>query len=172
MIYTTTIPSPLGKLLVSSDGEHITGLWIQEQKYYAAGLPTDTITEKNDLPLFGQVEQWLTLYFSGKEPGFLPPLAPKGSEFRHLVWDILLAIPRGTVITYGSIAKQLEARSPGKHVSAQAVGQAVSHNLISILIPCHRVIGSDGSLTGYAGGIDKKIRLLKLEGVSTDSYGW
>jgi methylated-DNA-[protein]-cysteine S-methyltransferase len=155
-------------LFATSDGEHLTGLWIEGQKYYAATLTGKTMQKKEDLPLFGQVREWLRIYFSGKKPDFLPPLAPKGSAFRCSVWDILLAIPRGTVLTYGAIAKQLEQHSPGKHVAAQAVGQAVGHNPIAIIIPCHRVVGSGGNLTGYAGGIDKKVQLLELEGTSME----
>jgi len=162
MIYTNTILSPLGVVYLASDGENLTGLWLEGQKYYAATLD-NAETEEKELPIFKQVKEWLTIYFSGKQPDFLPPLAPKGSSFRNSVWDILLDIPYGELLTYGGIAKRLEQINPESRVSAQAVGGAVGHNPISIIIPCHRVVGTNGSLTGYAGGIDKKIRLLELE---------
>lgn len=167
MIYANTTSSPLGTIYLASDGKNLTGLWLEGQKYYAAALDNADIEEK-ELPIFRQVEEWLTIYFSGKQPDFLPPLAPKGSSFRNLVWDILLDIPYGELLTYGGIAKRLEQANTDKRVSAQAVGGAVGHNPISIIIPCHRVVGTNGSLTGYAGGIDKKIRLLELEGVSLE----
>ncbi len=162
MNYLCKISSPLGGLTVSSDGECITGLWNEGQKYFAATL--DVGAAQEHVPVFDDVRAWLGEYFAGKKPGFMPPLAPKGSEFRQLVWKILCEIPHGTVTTYGDIAKRLKEMTGGKPVSAQAVGGAVGHNPISILIPCHRVVGASGSLTGYAGGIDKKIRLLQLEG--------
>jgi methylated-DNA-[protein]-cysteine S-methyltransferase len=166
MTYLCQIPSPVGQLYAASDGENIVGLWIEGQKYFEANLSEET--EAKELPVFQQLKDWLNIYFSGSNPDFLPPLAPQGSAFRQSVWQILLSIPYGELTTYGAIAKQMEAQSEGKHVSAQAVGGAVGHNPISIVIPCHRVVGSTGSLTGYAGGIDKKIHLLKLEGVLMD----
>lgn len=164
MTYINTIPSPLGELYLSSDGANITGLWMEGQKYYASTL--DANTEEKELPVFDQLKKWLTIYFSGKQPDFLPPLVPRGSDFRRSVWDILLDIPYGKTITYGEIAKKLEESSCGKQSSARAVGGAVGHNPISILIPCHRVVGANGSLTGYAGGMEKKLHLLNLEGAS------
>ncbi|MDF1493182.1 methylated-DNA--[protein]-cysteine S-methyltransferase [Caproiciproducens sp. CPB-2] len=158
------IPSPLGQLTVSGNDRSITGLWLEGQKCYAATL--DVHAGEKNLPLFDRVQEWLAIYFSGKEPNFSIPLEPKGSEFRQSVWKILQDVPYGTVITYGSIVRRLNVI--GVHTSARAVGGAVGHNPISILIPCHRVIGSDGSLTGYAGGIEKKIRLLQLEKVPVD----
>lgn len=166
MTYLCQIPSPVGQLYAASDGENIVGLWIKGQKYFESNLSEET--EAKELPVFQQLKDWLNIYFSGSNPDFLPPLAPQGSAFRQSAWQILLSIPYGELTTYGAIAKQMEAQSGGKHVSAQAVGGAVGHNPISIVIPCHRVVGSTGSLTGYAGGIDKKIHLLKLEGVSMD----
>jgi len=167
MTYIHKMNSPISKITIASDGQSITGLWLEGQKYYAATLGDDT--EEKDLPIFNQTEEWLNIYFKGENPGFTLPLAPEGSEFRQTVWQILLEIPYGAIITYGDIAKALAANQSGKGVSAQAVGGAVGHNPISIIIPCHRVVGSSGSLTGYAGGIDKKISLLKLEGVSMDN---
>ena len=110
-----------------------------------------------------KAKKWLDVYFSGEEPNFTPPLHPNGSTFRKAVWQILLDIPYGQTITYGEIARRIAVMKNTSHMSAQAVGGAVGHNEISIIIPCHRVIGTNGSLTGYAGGIDKKISLLKLE---------
>lgn len=165
--YIMEYNSPLGPVTIASDGENITGLWLEGQKYYASTLEEPIFGEK--LPVFQLAENWLSQYFKGENPSPSLPLAPKGSDFRHKVWDILLKIPYGEVITYGEIAKKLEKSSDGKRVSAQAVGGAVGHNPISIIIPCHRVVGTNGSLTGYAGGIDKKIELLKLEGVPMDN---
>ena len=159
-MYFWKIPSPLGTLTLASDGDNLTGLWIENQKYYGSTLSADA--EEKWIPVFEQTTDWLKLYFEGKEPDFCPPLKPQGSEFRQRVWKILLEIPRGETITYGKIAERV-ARESGKNASAQAVGGAVAHNPISILIPCHRVMGTDGSLTGYAGGLDKKSFLLQLE---------
>lgn len=143
-------------LTVASDGESIVGLWLEGQKYFAATL-CDEVREEN-LSVFDEARRWLDIYFSGREPDFLPPLAPRGSEFRRAVWDELLRIPYGETITYGEIAKRL-----GGKTSARAVGGAVGHNPISIIIPCHRVVGAKGKLTGYAGGVDKKVKLLEIE---------
>ena len=164
MYYTYRYTSPLGGITMASDGANITGLWFDGQKYFAADLP-ESHTEKY-LSVFGQTGQWLDIYFSGKAPDFMPPLSMHGiSSFRKRVWEILLAIPFGQVTSYGKIAAQM-AGETGKPVSAQAVGGAVGHNAISLIIPCHRVVGADGCLTGYAGGINKKLALLKLEGVA------
>lgn len=162
-MYQTAIESPLGKLTLASDGENLTGLWIAGQKYHGEACGTC----RNDLPVFAETARWLSVYFSGKEPDFMPPLAPAGTPFQQAVWKILRTIAYGQTITYGQIASQLAAQS-GKRVSAQAVGGAVGRNPISILIPCHRVLGADGSLTGYAGGIEKKQYLLRLEGVESN----
>ena len=160
-----TLSSPLGPLCLSSDGSALTGLWLEGQKYFAATLTGRE--EAAPLPVFDQARRWLDAYFSGDVPGPLPPLAPQGSAFRREVWKLLLEIPRGETVTYGALAERLRAR--GVAASARSVGGAVGHNPISILIPCHRVVGSDGSLTGYAGGLDKKLRLLELEGVDLKS---
>lgn len=164
MFYKSTYDSPIGKITLASNGDKLTGLWLDGQKYYADTQP-ETCEEK-DLPIFTETKKWLDIYFSGKNPDFLPPLSMEGiSPFRKRVWEIMLEIPFGKTSTYGKIAAQIAAET-GKKASAQAVGGAVGHNSISIIIPCHRVIGSDGSLTGYAGGLDKKIALLKNENTS------
>ena len=160
-MYVTTLPSPLGTLHLASDGTALTGLWIEGQKYFAATLPAD-VTEKPDLPVFRETANWLTAYVAGAPLPALPPLTPRGSPFRCAVWERLLAIPFGQTTTYGALARQL--KEAGLSAAPQAVGGAVGHNPISILIPCHRVLGADGSLTGYAAGVDKKLFLLELEG--------
>ena len=162
MQYTHSYESPLGRMLLASNGAALTGLWFVGQKYYAAAL--DKQHEEKILPVFEQTKSWLNIYFSGKKPDFTPPLAPVGSEFRRAVWELLLSIPYGRTVTYAELAAAIAERRSLSHMSAQAVGGAVGHNPISIIIPCHRVVGSGGSLTGYAGGIDRKIRLLSLEG--------
>ncbi len=161
MTYLTKLASPLGPLTLASDGESVTGLWLEGQKYYAAGLEAGAV-ERPDLPAFCQAAAWLEAYFEKRDLPPLPPLAPKGSEFRRRVWKLLLEIPFGETTTYGALTEQLKAA--GVPASPQAVGGAVGHNPISILIPCHRVVGADGSLTGYAGGVEKKRLLLELEG--------
>lgn len=161
MIYTTKYDSPLGEILLASDEIGMRGLWFFGQKYFARDLPTERVEQETFV--LSEAERWLDVYFSGKEPDFVPPLNPVGSSFRRAVWDILLQIPYGKTVTYGDISKQLAQRRGLERMSAQAVGGAVGHNEISIIIPCHRVVGSNGSLTGYAGGIDKKIKLLEIE---------
>lgn len=156
MLFLTHYASPLGPILLAADETGLTGLWFEGQKYFPSFLGVDY--QEKETPVLTETVRWLDVYFSGKDPGFLPPLHPQGSPFRQTVWDILLTIPRGQTMTYGEIARRLGVRS------AQAVGGAVGHNPISILIPCHRVVGSDGSLTGYAGGVERKARLLQLEG--------
>ena len=165
MEYIYHYSSPLGEILLSGNDSSLTGLWFEGQKYYA-----DTLTgprEERLTPVFEQTLDWLQIYFSGQDPAFLPPLSPRGTPFRKEVWDVLLTIPYGQTRTYGEIASVIAARRGLPHMSAQAVGGAVGHNPISLLIPCHRVVGADGSLTGYAGGVDKKAQLLKLEGILT-----
>ena len=156
MLFLTHYASPLGPILLAADETGLTGLWFEAQKYFPSFSGVEY--QEKETPVLTETVRWLDVYFSGKDPVFLPPLHPQGSPFRQTVWDILLTIPRGQTMTYGEIARRL-----GVH-SAQAVGGAVGHNPISILIPCHRVVGSDGSLTGYAGGLDRKTRLLQLEG--------
>lgn len=116
------------------------------------------------MPVFDQTDQWLDIYFRGQEPDFTPPLSMEATPFRRSVWEIMLRIPYGQTMTYGAIAREIAAQRGIERMSAHAVGSAVSHNPISLIIPCHRVVGTNGSLTGYAGGIDKKVRLLTLEG--------
>jgi methylated-DNA-[protein]-cysteine S-methyltransferase len=170
MFYSTNYASPLGAITLASDSEYLVGLWIAGQKYFAATLK-DAVEEKPELPVFVRAKKWLDAYFAGKKPTISElPLAPIGSEFRKAVWDILCEIPYGHCTTYGEIAKKIAARIGKKSMSSQAVGGAVGHNPISIIIPCHRVVGSNGNLTGYAGGIDKKINLLEHEGVDTSRF--
>ena len=161
MPFVTTLPSPVGTLTLASDGEALTGLWLEGQKYFGAGLP-DTAVRAAELPVFQAAEAWLAAYFSRSPLPALPPLAPRGTPFRQAVWQLLRGIPYGTVTTYGALAQKLRDR--GVSAAAQAVGGAVGHNPISILIPCHRCVGSGGSLTGYAGGVARKRFLLELEG--------
>lgn len=168
MQYISYYQSPLGKILLAADQTGITGAWFEDQKYYAHGLDAEH-TEK-DTPVLDDTKRWLDLYFSGKEPDFMPPLHPSGTPFQMEVWDILREIPYGKTMTYGEIAKEIACRRGLPHMSAQAAGGAVGHNPVSILIPCHRVVGSNGSLTGYAGGIDRKIKLLSLEKAPVKAY--
>lgn len=168
MQYITHYQSPLGGITISSDGTAITGLWFDGQKYFASTLGADY--KEKDLPVFAEAKRWLDIYFSGREPDFTPPLSLNGSVFRMAVWQILQSIPYGQTITYGDIAKQLAAQQGKAKMSAQAVGGTVGHNPISIIVPCHRVVGTGGSLTGYAGGIEKKVQLLELEGIDTNKF--
>ena len=160
-IFTQHYDSPLGGILLAADACGLTGLWFDGQKYFGGQLPA--VCTERQTPALAQTKRWLDLYFAGKKPDFLPPLHPVGSAFRQAVWALLLQIPYGQTTTYGARAKQLAAKLGRPRMSAQAVGGAVGHNAISILIPCHRVVGANGSLTGYAGGIDKKVQLLELE---------
>lgn len=153
--------SPLGGILLAADEIGLTGLWFDGQKYFARDLPAEHVEQNT--PVLSEAKRWLDIYFTGREPDFTPPLHPIGSVFRQAIWEILLQIPYGQTTTYGEIARQLAAKLGLPRMSAQAVGGAVGHNEISIIIPCHRVVGTNGSLTGYAGGIDKKVKLLELE---------
>ena len=155
MYYSTNYSSPIGEMLIVSDGEAICGVWFYGQKHFPS---FENLTENDDLAIFREVKDWFDDYFDGLNPEIDFKLKPQGSEFRRKVWRILSEIPYGETLTYGEIASRL---SPT--MSAQAVGGAVGHNPLAILIPCHRVIGADGKLTGYAGGIDRKIKLLELE---------
>lgn len=168
MQYIKHYDSPMGDLLLVADDIGLTGLWIEDQKYL--GLCLEPEHEEADCPAFEKAIEWLDIYFSGKEPDFMPPIHMIGTEFRKAVWEILLEIPYGKTTTYGKIAEQIAAKKGIKRMSAQAVGGAVGNNEISIIIPCHRVVGTNGSLTGYAGGIDKKIRLLEIEGTDTSKF--
>lgn len=155
-----TYLSPLGPMLLKCEGQRLSGLWFKDAKY-APPWPGET-SQTGRLPVFEQTMKWLDWYFAGENPVDMPPLAMRGSDFRLAVWAVLQSIPYGQLRTYGEIAKELEQKL-GRPMSAQAVGGAVGHNPLSILVPCHRVVGADGNLTGYAGGLDKKIALLKLE---------
>lgn len=170
MLYTTTCASPLGELMLASDGEKLVGLWMVGQKYFAAALKGE-VEENNALPVFAATKKWLDAYFAGMQPAVSDlPLAPEGSVFRRGVWDILCEIPYGQCTTYGEIAKTIASRMGKTSMSGQAVGGAVGHNPISIIIPCHRVVGAKGSLTGYAGGVDKKVQLLSHEGADISRF--
>lgn len=165
MIYTTHYLSPLGDLLLASRDNALIGLWIEGQKHYLGQLKDD-LKDNDDLEIFHQTKDWLNRYFCGESPSpYELKLAPIGSDFRQRVWEILCEIPYGHTITYKDIAMMIAKERGIPKMSAQAVGGAVGHNPISIIIPCHRVVGSSGSLTGYAGGIDKKVKLLKHENV-------
>ena len=168
MEYTAHYDSPLGGITLASDGTALIGLWFDGQKYYADAL--DAEHEDADIPVFEQTKKWLDLYFSGKAPGFTPPLNMKTTEFRKSVWEIMLTIPYGKTMTYGEIAEIIAKQKGLNRMSAQAVGGAVGHNSISLIIPCHRVVGTDGSLTGYAGGIAKKVKLLEMEGTDMSAF--
>lgn len=165
MDFTHHYSSPLGRITMASDGECLTGLWFDGQKYFADTLHAQH--EEKDLDVFRRTDKWLDMYFSGKKPDFTPPLRMRGTGFRQEVWQILLTIPFGKTMTYGEIAKILADRRGNNSMSAQAVGGAVAHNPVSLIIPCHRVIGTNGALTGYAGGLDKKTWLLDMERKNT-----
>lgn len=170
MLYTTYYDSILGKISIASDGESLIGLWIENQKYFQATIH-EPIIEKENLDIFIKTKEWLDRYFSNQKPNPKDlPLSPQGTPFQKMVWDVLCDISYGDIMTYGDIAKTIAKRLNKSSMSAQAIGGAVSHNPISIIIPCHRVVGTNGSLTGYAGGIDKKIKLLELEGVDLEPY--
>lgn len=161
MTYIQHYSSPLGGILLAADEIGLTGSWFDGEKYFADNLPAEHVERQTSI--LAEAARWLDIYFTGKEPGFTPPLHPIGSAFRQAVWEILLQIPYGQITTYGEIARQLAEKQGREKMSSQAVGGAVGHNEISVIIPCHRVVGTSGSLTGYAGGIDKKVKLLELE---------
>lgn len=163
MHYINHYNSPLGKITFASNGKELTGLWFDGQKYFASTLTKEY--EQKNLPVFEQTAKWLDIYFSGKNPDFTPPLFLSSTSFRNEVWKILLTIPYGKIMTYGEIAKLMAENRGVEKMSPQSVGGAVGHNPISIIVPCHRVVGTDGSLTGYAGGVDIKEKLLKFENV-------
>lgn len=163
MDYKWHYDSPLGGITLASDGEALTGLWFDGQTYFADTMSEDS--KKEELPIFVQTCHWLDSYFSGKEPNFTPRLKMNTTPFRKAVWEVLLTIPFGKTMTYGEIAKLIAQNRGISQMSAQAVGGAIGHNSIALIIPCHRVVGSKGNLTGYAGGLDKKVKLLRLEGV-------
>ena len=166
MFYKTNYASPIGSVTLASDGKNIVGLWFEGQKYYGGSIK-DEMTVDDTLPAFSAAKKWLDRYFNGaRPPASKLPIRPLGSDFRREVWKILCEIPYGEYTTYGDIANKIAVAMNKPRMSARAVGGAVGHNPISIIIPCHRVIGANGKLTGYAGGIDKKIKLLQLEGAT------
>lgn len=166
MDYLLTMDSPVGPVTVASDDEAIIGLWLEGQKYFEATL--EAAEERPGLPVLAEARAWLERYFAGDDPGALPPVSPRGTAFQQRVWAQLAEIPYGQLTTYGQIARRLEEQT-GARTSARAVGSAVGRNPISIILPCHRVVGSTGSLTGYAGGLQKKIALLGIEGVDVEA---
>jgi len=167
MYYSAAYRSPVGLLTLVSDGDRLAGLWIEKQKHFG-GAVLSMASPREDLPVFVLTKKWLDRYFAGLKPNpYTLPLILVGSDFRRLVWGILRAVPYGSATTYGDIAKKIIMRTNAKRMSAQSVGGALARNPISIIVPCHRVLGSDGSLTGYAAGLDVKAKLLELEGVKT-----
>ena len=164
IISTTHYLSPVGDLFLAAQEDALIGLWLTGQKYFLGTL-REPMEERKDHPVLMAAKLWLDRYFAGEKPAISQlKLAPAGSDFRKAVWAALCEIPYGELTTYGAISQKVAAKFGKLHMSAQAVGGAVGHNPISIIIPCHRVVGTDGSLTGYAGGLDRKIRLLELEG--------
>ncbi len=161
--YKSTYLSPLGEMVMTAEDGFLTGLWFVGQKHYDA--PLLDACEERDLPIFVETHRWLDTYFAGERPSTRPALRLKGTPFRRDVWNILLSIPYGHTMTYKDIATLIAEGRGMASMSAQAVGGAVGHNPVSIIVPCHRVLGTDGTLTGYAGGTERKARLLALEGI-------
>lgn len=161
MEYIYKYVSPIGGITMASNGDKLIGLWFDGQKYFADTLGKDYIEEK--IPIFEETCRWLDIYFNGRAPEFVPEILINTTSFRREVWKVLLSIPYGKTITYGEIANKIASQRGIKKMSAQAVGNAVGHNPISIIIPCHRVVGQNGKLTGYAAGLDKKLWLLNME---------
>lgn len=167
MIYTAHYISPVGKLLLAAGDDKLIGLWMENQKYFPSSIQWPE-NESPEHSVLAQTRDWLDRYFAGQKPSPTElALAPEGSDFRRAVWDILCEIPYGQTRSYRDISRELAVKLGREHMSAQAVGGAVGHNPIGIIIPCHRVLGSDGSLTGYAGGLEKKRWLLRHEGLDT-----
>ena len=166
IMYTSTYDSIIGSLLLAADDIGLVGLWLNSDRFYANLLANCKPVVK-ETPVILEAKRWLDVYFSGCKPKIEVPLHLIGTPFRQEVWQLLLQIPYGKVITYGDLAKKMAEKRGAAHMSAQAIGGAVGHNEISIIIPCHRVIGANSNLTGYAGGIEKKIKLLELEGIDT-----
>ncbi len=169
IFYNSEFDSPVGKLTLCSNGENLVGLWLKGQKYFMDSVRGFNIIQNDNLKIFTDTKMWLVDYFKGFEryPRELA-LAPIGGEFRQMVWNELCKIPYGKTITYGELANRIAKFRGLEKMSAQAVGTAIGHNPISIIIPCHRVVGKNGQLTGYAGGIDVKAKLLKLENVDLE----
>lgn len=170
MFYKTDYNAPIGRMMIVSDDTRIVGVWLEGQKYFG-GVIGEDLLRQDDLPVLQEAKSWLDRYFAGDKPRISElPLAPRGNAFRQAVWRILCAIPYGEVVTYGDIAKEIARQRGIKTMSAQAIGGAVGHNPISVIIPCHRVVGANGNLTGYAGGLDVKIKLLAHEGVDMEKF--
>lgn len=168
--YKTTIESPIGKITLGSDGESLIGLWTDGQRYFGDTIPEEAIID-DSLNVFNVTKEWMNRYFDKKKPQISElPLAPIGGEFRQTVWKMLTEVPYGEVITYGELARKIAKQRGIEKMSAQAVGAAVGRNPISIIIPCHRVVGANGNLTGYSGGIQIKLKLLQHEGVDTNQF--
>ena len=163
MDYIYRYSSPLGRITIGSDGSAVIGLWFEGQAHYADVLSPEH--EEKALPVFEQAARWLDIYFSGIEPDFTPPLLLRGTAFRREVWELLLTIPYGQTVTYGELAGQTAKRRGIIKMSAQAIGGAVGRNPVSLIVPCHRVVGAGGALTGYAAGLERKSALLSLEGI-------
>ena len=170
MTFTTTYETGLiGTLTLASDGDALVGCWFENGRF-SGETAADTLVRDDDLPVFSQAKDWLARYFAGGRPGVGElPLNPRGTAFRQLVWDRLRQIPYGATVTYGDIARQLE-RETGRRVSSRAVGGAVGHNPLCVIVPCHRVVGAGGNLTGFGGGLDTKVKLLELEGVDMAGF--
>ena len=168
--YKTTIESPIGKITLGSDGESLIGLWTDGQRYFGDTIPEEAIID-DSLNVFNVTKEWMNRYFDKKKPQISElPLAPIGGEFRQTVWKMLTEVPYGEVITYGELARKIAKQRGIEKMSAQAIGAAVGRNPISIIIPCHRVVGANGNLTGYSGGIQIKLKLLQHEGVDTNQF--
>lgn len=168
MVYYDFYSSPLGNVTLESDGENLTGLYIDGQRkvnndYYKTA-------KRETLPIFSQTVKWLNEYFDGKIPDFTPEIKLVGTPFQKSVWKKLLTIPYGKTVTYGDVARQIAKEKGLLKMSSQAVGGAVGRNPVSIIVPCHRVIGANGNLTGYAGGVDKKIQLLSIEKIDVSKF--
>lgn len=168
MHYTSIYQSPVGEILLAADDIGVVGIWFKDEKYYAYCL--DKENEPKETLIIKKLKRWLDVYFSGKKPDFEPPIHMIGTQFQIEVWSILHQIPYGTTTTYKEIAKQIAKNRGLERMSAQAVGTAVGKNNINLIVPCHRVVGTNNSLAGYAGGIDKKITFLKLEGAFKEKY--
>lgn len=170
MIYTTNFDSPVGMITLATADKKLIGLWLGGRNFFESTIEEEMIAN-DDLEIFLDTRNWLDQYFAGKKPAISDlPLSPSGSEFRKSVWRILCKVPYGEVTTYGKVAEEIAKERGIAKMSAQAIGGALAHNPISIIIPCHRVVGSDGSLIGYAGGIDRKIKLLEYEDVDLSNF--
>ena len=169
MEYWHHYASPLGGITLSGDGEALSGLWFDGQKYFP-GFPERQYDGK-DLPVFAEAERWLDCYFSGRAPDFTPRLALRGTPFRQSVWNVLLTVPYGQTVTYGELAERIATDLRLSRMSARAVGNAVGHNPVSLIVPCHRIVGAGGRLAGYAGGLERKRKLLEMESGHYQLYG-